>query len=190
MSRNEQLEAGLKRIAEDYHLPGGGRKKLSQLVAEHLYWFDAAEKRGMGWRDVIRALTAAGVTGKRGKPLSIGTLSSAVWRERAEVKRNDNARPRQASQSRPLRSRLPSPAKPLKYGSPRQDIAIRKDVSDSKPAPNNHTSATQMGRATNVKRLVATKTRPSTPKVRTHSSKDLLDFMNRARTIRRPSGDE
>jgi hypothetical protein len=77
MSRNGELEAGLKRIADDYHLPGGGRKKLSQLVAEHLDWFDAAEKHAMGWRDMIRALTAAGVTCKRGKPLSIGTLSSA-----------------------------------------------------------------------------------------------------------------
>ena len=37
MSRNGQLEAGLKRITEDYHLPGGGQRKLSQLVAEHLY---------------------------------------------------------------------------------------------------------------------------------------------------------
>ena len=47
MSRNGQLEAGLKRMAEDYHLPEGGRKKLSQLVAEHLHRFDAAEKRAV-----------------------------------------------------------------------------------------------------------------------------------------------
>jgi hypothetical protein len=49
-------------MAEDFHLPGGGHKKLSQLVAGHMHWFDAAERRGMGWRDMIRALTAAGVT--------------------------------------------------------------------------------------------------------------------------------
>ena len=40
----------------------------------------------MGWRDMIRALTAAGVTGKSGKPLSVGTLSAPVWRKRAEAK--------------------------------------------------------------------------------------------------------
>jgi hypothetical protein len=47
MSRNKELEAGLEAIAEDLHLPGGGSKKLSRLVAEHLGWFDAAERRGM-----------------------------------------------------------------------------------------------------------------------------------------------
>jgi len=85
MSRNGQLEVGLKRITEDYHLPGGGQRKLSQLVAEHLYWFDAAERRGMSWRDMIRALSGAGLTGKGGRPLSVGTLSSTVWRMRAEA---------------------------------------------------------------------------------------------------------
>src|SRR6202022_195619 len=145
MNRNGQLEAGLKRIADDYHLPGGGRKKLSQLVAEHLDWFDAVEKRGMGWQDVIRALTAAGVTGKRGKPLSIGTLSSAVWRERAKAKRDDNASALRGSPSRPLRTRLPSPAKAPKYGSPGQDVAIRKDVSDIKLDRDGQTSATRIG---------------------------------------------
>ncbi|MCK1478235.1 hypothetical protein IVB27_26385 [Bradyrhizobium sp. 197] len=85
MVSNKDLEAGQKAMAEDFHLPGGGRKKLSQLVAGHLHWFDAAERRGMGWRDMIRALTTAGVTGKTGKPLSVGTLSATVWRKRAEA---------------------------------------------------------------------------------------------------------
>jgi hypothetical protein len=34
-----------------------------------MHRFDAAEPRGMGWRDMIRVLTAAGVNGRRGKPL-------------------------------------------------------------------------------------------------------------------------
>ena len=38
----------------------------------------------MSWRDMIRALTAAGVTGRSGKPLSIGPLSSTIWRKRSE----------------------------------------------------------------------------------------------------------
>jgi hypothetical protein len=67
MASNKELEAGLKAMVEDYHLPGGGRKKLSQLVAGHLAWFDAAERRGMGWRDMIGVLTTAGVTRRSGK---------------------------------------------------------------------------------------------------------------------------
>ena len=85
MVDNKELESGLKAMAEDFYLPGGGHKKLSQLVAGHMHWFDAAERRGMGWRDMIRALTAAGVNGRGGKPLSVGTLSSTVWRKRAET---------------------------------------------------------------------------------------------------------
>ena len=50
-----------------------------------MHWFDAAERRGMGWRDMIKALTAAGMNGRGGKPLSVGTLSSTVWRKRAET---------------------------------------------------------------------------------------------------------
>ncbi|MBA1914253.1 hypothetical protein HLX87_24200 [Escherichia coli] len=52
-------------MAEDFHLPGGGRKKLSRLVVGHLWWFDAAEQRGMSWWDMIRAMTSAGVTGSK-----------------------------------------------------------------------------------------------------------------------------
>jgi hypothetical protein len=79
MANNKELEAGLRAMTEDFHLPGGGRMKLSQLVGRHLHWFDAAERRGMSWRDMIRALTAAGVTGRRGKPLSVGgAFASAV----------------------------------------------------------------------------------------------------------------
>src|SRR5215472_12949584 len=49
MVDNKELESGLKAMAEDFHLPGGGHKKLSQPVAGHMHWFDAAERRGMGW---------------------------------------------------------------------------------------------------------------------------------------------
>jgi hypothetical protein len=50
MVDNKELESGLKAMAEDFHLPGGGHKKLSQLVAEHMHWFDAAERRILSWR--------------------------------------------------------------------------------------------------------------------------------------------
>lgn len=117
MIGNKELESGLKAMAEDFHLPGAGHKKLSQLVAEHMHWFDAAERRGMGWRDMIRALTAAGVKGRGGKPLSVGTLSSTVWRRRAEaenvMRRADRqarlATPEPVQESQPVRSRKASP---------------------------------------------------------------------------------
>lgn len=83
MATNNNIEVRLRAIVEDFRLPGGGHKKISRLVANHLDWFDAAEARGMTWRDMIKALCAAGVTGREGKPLSVGTLSSAVWRKRA-----------------------------------------------------------------------------------------------------------
>ena len=84
MVSNKELEAGLKAMADDFHLPGGGRKKLSRLVVGYLWWFDAAEQRGMSCQDMIRAMTAAGVTGRGAKPISVGTLSSTVWRVRTK----------------------------------------------------------------------------------------------------------
>ena len=36
MVDNKELESGLKVMAEDFHLPGGGHKKLSHLVAGHI----------------------------------------------------------------------------------------------------------------------------------------------------------
>lgn len=83
MAINSDIEGRLRAIVEDFRLPGGGLMKLSRLVANHLDWFEAAEARGMTWRDMVKALSAVGVTGREGKPLSVGTLSSAVWRERA-----------------------------------------------------------------------------------------------------------
>lgn len=132
MVDNKELESGLKAMAEDFHLPGGGHKKLSQLVAEHMHWFDAAERRGMGWRDMIRALTAAGVNARDGKPLSVGTLSSTVWRKRAETEDVMSRADRQARlappdpvpESQPVRSRKASP----KQGG-RPKAAARKSAS-------------------------------------------------------------
>lgn len=73
-------------------------------MAEHLDWFDAAERRGMGRREMIKALTGIGVIGRGGKPLSVGTLSSAVWRKRAEARARSDA----AITERDPRLRTPS----------------------------------------------------------------------------------
>jgi len=83
--KNRDLEAAAKAIAVDQMLPGGRRKKVSRLVEDHLPWFDAAEARGMTWEDMSAALSVAGVTRPDGRPLSIGTLSSAVWRKRNQA---------------------------------------------------------------------------------------------------------
>lgn len=87
--KNRDIEAGAKAIANDLQLPGGRRKKLARVVADHLQWFDLAEARGMTWDDMIAVLAAAGVTRDDGRPLSRGTLSSVVWRKRQE-KRDDS----------------------------------------------------------------------------------------------------
>lgn len=79
------LRAGAASMADDFLLPDGERMKLSRLVALHLDWFEVAESRGMTWRNMAKLLTAAGVTGKGGGPLSVGTLSSSVWKRRADL---------------------------------------------------------------------------------------------------------
>ena len=82
--KNRDIEAGAKAIASDLQLPGGRRKKLARVVAEHLEWFEHAEARGMTWDDMIAVLAAAGVKRADGRPLSRGALSSAVWRKRQD----------------------------------------------------------------------------------------------------------
>lgn len=77
------LEAGPAIMAENFRFPCGGQMMLSRLVARHLDWFDAAERRGMSWRAMAEVLTAAGITARNGKPLSGGLLSATVWKKRA-----------------------------------------------------------------------------------------------------------
>lgn len=95
MAKKSELEAGLMAMAQDFVLLGGGRLRVARLVANHLDWFDAAEARGMAWRDMARALATADVTDKHGKALSTGTLSSAVWR--ARNRRSNPAAPTRSS---------------------------------------------------------------------------------------------
>ena len=99
--KNRDIEAGAKMIAGDQMLPGGRRKKVARLVEDHLSWFDAAEARGMTWEDMSTALSAAGVTRPDGRPLSVGTLSSAVWRKRNQATLPEQPH-RAAGSSRPI----------------------------------------------------------------------------------------
>lgn len=175
MTNNKALEAGLKAMAEDFHLPGGGRKKLSRLVAGHLWWFDAAELRGMSWRDMISALTAAGVTGRGGQPVSVGTLSSTVWRVRAEKDAEVDNRPRQeSSEPEPVRGKPPPrkanlhPAAPLLKGKRTQPQQVARDGLAGRATSTSSTRAADGDRAN-------------------CGNKDVLAFMDRARTVRRRS---
>jgi hypothetical protein len=176
MASNKELEAGLKTMAEDFHLPGGGRKKLSQLVAGHLSWFDAAERRGMGWQDMIRALTAAGVTSRGGRPLSVGTLSSTVWRERAEAgEKTDRPSPRQrCGPPEPLNADQKSPGEAKRL--PARNPQRRKRAASSPISAH-----VQGGPA------AATPSKNLAGEARVRSNKDLLAFMERARARRQRS---
>lgn len=178
MANNRELEAGLKAMAKDFHLPGGGRKKLSQLVAGHLWWFEAAEKRGMGWRDMIRALTAAGVTGRRGKPLSIGTLSSTVWRKRADVP---------VSTDHPSLLTRPDPPQPV--SSHRKSPKEPKRLSAGPPQRKRSTTSPPIADHAQAARAVSKPSKRSTAGPHAQANKDVLAFMDRARKVRRRTED-
>lgn len=171
MPSNKELEAVLKAMSEDYHLLNGGRKRLSRLVASHLWWFDAAERRGMSWRDMIGALTAAGITGKGGQPLSIGTLSSTVWRARAENVADNQGRQRtvEPEASRPRsnrRAKAPRPPavplRPERRTAPTQEVI---EASTDRRAP---TSSPRLSGGDGAER----------------ANKDVLAYMDRVRKVR------
>jgi len=171
MASNTELETGLKAMVEDYHLPGGGRKKLSQLVAGHLTWFDAAERRGMGWRDMIGVLTAAGIARRGGKPLSIGTLSSAVWRKRSEAAEANRSRPERLNPPEPVNSREKSPREP-KHASPEQFRGEKRTVI---------LHGTDHSKADRAASLPPKRSNSGN---RAQTNKDVLAFMDRARAVR------
>lgn len=176
MPSNKELEAGLKAMTEDFHLPNGGRKRLSLLVANHLWWFDAAERRGMSWRDMIGMLTAAGVSGRGGQPLSVGTLSSTVWRARTEKEPGvDNQRRQQGFEAEAIQPRAKAtgkatrpPAAPLRQ---KRRAAPPQDIVD---APIDRRTLSSSPRLADADR-------------RERANKDVLAFMDRARKVRRRS---
>ncbi|MBR0724113.1 hypothetical protein [Bradyrhizobium manausense] len=174
MASNKELEAGLRAMAEDFQLPGGGRKKLARLIAVHLWWFDAAEGRGMSWQDMIRGLTAAGVTTRGGRPLSVGTLSSTVWRKRMEADAASKRPPHREPRGGPL------------LGEPDQ-----KKRAEAKHLPLGRLLRTEAaarprveGRSETHGVLSKSTGRDAS---RMQSNKDVLAFMNRARSVRRKS---
>jgi hypothetical protein len=86
VATDKEIEAGAKAIVRDLSLPGGRRKKLARVVEDHLGWFATVGARGMTWVDIAQVLSAAGATGQNGRTISVGTLSSTVWRKRESAK--------------------------------------------------------------------------------------------------------
>jgi hypothetical protein len=91
VATDKEIEVGAKAIARDLSLPGGGRKKLARVVEDHLSWFAMVEARGLTWADITRLLSVAGAMGQNGRAISIGTLSSTVWRKREDIRHKSNS---------------------------------------------------------------------------------------------------
>ena len=88
MGASIDLSSGLRAMAADAMLPGGRRKLLTRLVRDHLSWFAMAERRGLTWRDMAAALASVDILSASGKVVTVGALSSAVWRARSEAEKS------------------------------------------------------------------------------------------------------
>jgi hypothetical protein len=187
MESDSKIKLGAKAIADDLYLPGGGRKLLSRVVAGHLEWFDAAEARGLTWSDMIRLLFAAGAVGKNGKPLPVGTLSSTVWRKRAEAQEaddNDSITGRTRS-SEPRNLNKISEDRAVSSSSKKalvRSVATGGIRSSRKPPGKDPVGSIQAKAKTSESTEIA--------RGRTSSNKDALAFMKRAAATRRRSEDD
>lgn len=164
------LEVGARRIAEDFRLPGGGRKKIAKLVKDHWDWFKAAEARGMVVEGMLTMITAAGATYPNGGAIKFTTLSNAVWRRRSgqtsrREKRLASPKGRKAESGpadgandvgRKPRDRVGKPTAPAGY-SGRRAAAPSEGCGSKGTAPS--------------------------------STSDVLGFMRRAAALRRPTRD-
>jgi hypothetical protein len=83
-ARDRDLVEGARSIAEDMLLPNGRQARLARIIDAHLWWFEAARRRGCAWDDIIEMLYAAGVKRPDGRALSRGHVSSLVWRKSKE----------------------------------------------------------------------------------------------------------
>lgn len=185
---------GARSIGQDRQLPGGGSKRLSRIVLDHLPWFDAAEARGMTWSDMIRLLSANGVLGRNGKPLSVGTLSSTVWRRRAELQSHEEEMPsRSAGETRSPPSKRVTELPKLESGvRTKLDGAILdggKMVRGGRPEGEQTTSRNENSKISKpaIQQTAARTASPPSRHAAAPSKKDVLAFMNRAAGVRRRS---
>ena len=173
MAKDKELERGLKAMADEFRLPFGGRMELSKLVAGHLDWFEAAERRGLRWPDMIRALAAVGINGRNGKPLSVGTLSSTVWRKRVE-----------AGMAKASAGPRLSPAASSMFIEPARTPKL---ISATQPQRSKRADAPPAKESAEVKRKRTAPSNDLVSRSRAPSRNDVLAYMDRARTIRRRS---
>ena len=139
MAIDDQLNSGLAAISADYQLPSGGRMMLSRLVRAHLWWFVAAEKRGMSSRDMAAALASVGVVSGNGGPISVGALSSTVWRSKKQPNVNLNPDVRSGGRiAAKTSSNLPN-ASPADTSGKRRSEAPKKLTTVSNATPYNST---------------------------------------------------
>lgn len=175
---NKQIEAGVKAIAEDMAIPGGGRKKLARLVANHLDWFDAVEARGLTWGDMSRVLFAAGVHGPGGRPIPVGTLSSTVWRKRQDAESSSEPAPTRRGTGQQSRSNDRT-ITPDYHGR----VEEKRVPAIARPKPSKK-SKYQKPKAAKLRT-----TKSSASDASASSKRQTLDFMQRAATLRRSRTD-
>jgi hypothetical protein len=175
---NKQIEAGAKAIAADMTLPGGGRKKLARLVADHLNWFDAVEERGLTWGDMSRVLFAAGVHGPGGRPIPVGTLSSTVWRKQQEAATSSAPAPTRRGTGQ--QSRNNDQTTSANYHARVEEKRVPAIVRQKPSKRSRHLAA-------EATKSQATKTSASDPPAT--SNRQTLDFMQRAAALRRNRAD-
>ena len=182
MAKNREIEAGAKAIAEDLGLPGGGQKKLARVVESHLAWFDAAEARGMTWAGIARLLFSAGAKGRNGRPFSVGTLSSTVWRKREDAERNaeSGASPSKLRIRASLQEPLPQKGLSDRAEPPRKPRQSRQSTF-GEPEPRSKTVEKKKMKASKERSLPAMSAK-ALPKG--SSNRDLLAFMRRSAAVR------
>jgi hypothetical protein len=190
MTMGKEIEAGAKAIAEDLRLPGGGLKKLARVVETHLGWFDMAEARGLTWADMSRLLFAAEAKGRNGRPLSVGTLYSTVWRKREDAKRKGVASSSKSVTEIQAVAHVSSPRKgrsdraPKWRGNveqPRKPRQVQRSTL-GEPEHRSKKVETERVKASTGRQLSPTKSGKVAP--RPSSNKDLLAFMQRSAAVR------
>lgn len=184
MASDKEIEAGAKAIADDMMLPGGGLKKLARVVGERLDWFDLVEARGLTWGDISRLLFSAGAKGSNGRPISIGTLSSTVWRKRDSAKASPKPVPAEVRPQQPSPNNSTGKPKAI-VRKPRADhgsVLKQKHSSTRPPRERALETAPRKTEETSLKPL--TSSQPElTSKAQTRA------FMKRAAAIRRARTD-
>jgi hypothetical protein len=190
MATSNEIEAGAKAIAEDLRLPGGGLKKLARVVEDHLDWFDAVEARGLTWADMSRLLFAAGAKSRNGRPFSVGTLYSTVWRKRDDAKHKGVDSSSKSVTEIQAFAHVASPRKgrsdraPKWKGNVEQPQKPRQVQRSSLGEPEHRSKKEETERvmASTGRQLSPTKSGKVAP--RPSSNKDLMAFMQRSAAVR------